>query len=206
MTLLKKGGWVIPIAIGAVALAYFISKRHSIKREIIRSHVRPHIPHEVKDVYSGDWVSPYKPAFPYDADIMPPHRDPHSGRLVNPHDPFPPQPKRTAENFIINKIVHEFVAEGRLKPHMSASLHKRIAMDYMKEVERIARLNKYKQRSLHGKPLSEYSHLVLKIARNHELYLSPSARARYEAQTLYVPETHVSTSLHHVGALNMDDY
>jgi hypothetical protein len=191
------------VAIGAVAVvgAYLLSKHHAAMRHRqLSEHVKP-VEQIAKDVYSGDWVSPYERPFPYQ---IAPHRDPHTGKLVSQHDPFPSQHVDKAENFIIDKIVQEFTAQGRLASHMATSLHTRIRMDYMREIAHIAKMNKFKLKPLHGRASSEYASLVLRIAQNHSLYLSRGARARYEAQTFYIPEAH-HIHVNHFGATNAED-
>lgn len=189
----------VVIGLAVVAGAFVFSKKHAEKRE--RDLKVKYEPRLAPDVYDGHYEDPIRRPFPY---ALGPHRNPHTGRLVSQHDPFPVQPAHKAEDFIVSKIVSEFTAEGRLKPEMASSLNKRIHMDYMSEIKHIAMLNAFKTRPLHGRALNEYSHLVLKIMRNHSLYLSPSAKARYEAQTFYVPEAHIHQSLHRVGAANME--
>jgi hypothetical protein len=191
-----KGEYLLALGAG-IGIIYLVSMhmKGKTKAKII------HMP--APDVYDGDYIDPIRPAWPYNTAVVKPHADPYTGKLVSNHEPFPSQPMGKAEDFIISKIVQEFTAEGRLNPGMAKSLHERIKQDYMSDVKHIAMLNKWKLKSLHGRALSEYSTLVLSISHSHMLHLSASARARYEAQKLYVPEAHM-LSVHRVGAALSD--
>lgn len=196
-------GEVLVVLAGLGLGAYLLQRHHKHKLHELHRHAAKHHIIEAPDVYSGEYIDPIRPTFPHDAVTRRPHRDIHTGKLISNHSPFPSQPTDVAEQFVISKIVNEFTAEGRLGPSKAAQLRARIEKDYMHQIAWIARNNGYKRKPLHGEPLSKYSALILQIADNHGLYLSPSARARYQAQMYYVPKVW-RHSVHHVGASNVD--
>jgi hypothetical protein len=97
------------------------------------------------------------------------------------------KPEHAAE-YITDKIVHEFFSEDRgIHP---GELYDHVTQNYRPEIEYIALLNEHKRKRPTGHAGSSLSALILDIADELGLWLSPKTRAKHEGRSVHIPECH----------------